>query len=478
MARYKVFLHGVPVGHEMCGAATGDERSYLKLFYGTKSDAPIFMQTDIVNGTSYYSYIHCNNFSNVEGRPGSYLGITVSLGRNICKDVASLYSILEQTYNGICIGAVVKENATGGMFIVREIKAAKYSGYAVLDCVQNVIEKNIDKLIGGNFTPVAGNVNTHGTVRFHISEVNSPLFIEAMLSKTVLISSAFETAGNAYKTLADRYKLLETEYAKYKTEFTRQKERLVSFERSNADLQKEMAEATSRADMRYKKELDALKGELADIKQRLSQCESERDNLEKRLSQATNAIEKIDEPYRQLSHLMIGRRTQSTGREGSAQVSMYINKKQMKSEYKVRLSLVNLVLLLLVLIVVVILLIAVKSSHKAVADLENSVTSQIENYIAMGQNITPTANSVDMAGGMETSDNGDAEVDWKVYKIELGGYTGTFQKGKTYHLSLKKKDGSPVDDNVKGGTWEVSTGDPSIPGIQITDNCLYIGMMP
>ena len=463
MAKYKVFLHGVPIGHEMCGATTEAERDYLKQFYGTKSAASTMMQTDIVNGVSYYSYIRKNDFSNAEGRPGSYFGITVSLGRNICKDVASLYNILDATYKKFCVGSIVRENANGGMFLVREINSAKYRGHAILDCAQEIVEKNIDGLIGGNLAPIDGNVNTHGSSRFHISEVNSPLFINAMLSKTVLVSPAFEPTSSAYHKLASKYSSLETEYVKYKDKADRLEESLRQLERSNADLQKEMTEAASRADVRYKKELDAVKNELADLKQRLTQCESERDNLEKRLLQATSAIEKIDEPYRQLSHLMTGR-AQSTGKEGSVQVSMYRNKKQSDSNQKVGLSLVNLVLLLLVLIIAIILLLAVKNSNKTVAALESTVTSQMEDYKAMVQNGSLIAVNV--------NDVGEA-VDWAAYTIDMQDYTGKFQKGKSYPLSLKKKDGSPVDDNAKGGTWEVSNG---IPGILITDkNNLYIG---
>lgn len=479
MAKYKVFLHGVPIGHEMCGATTEAERDYLKQFYGTKSDASTMMQTDIVNGVSYYSYIRKNDFSNAEGRPGSYFGITVSLGRNICKDVASLYNILDATYKEICVGSIVRESANGGMFLVREINAAKYKGRAVLDCAQGIVEKNIDGLIGGNLAPIDGNVNTRGIAKFHISEVNSPLFIDATLSKTVLVSPAFEPTSSAYDKLASKYSSLETEYVKYKDKADRLEENLRQLERSNADLQKEMAEAASRADVRYKKELGGVKKELAGLKQRLTQCESERDNLKKRLSQATSAIEKIDESYRQLSHLMTGR-AQGTGKEGPVQVSMYRNKKQSSSNQnqKVRLSLVNLVLLLLVFIIAIILLFAVKNSNKTVAALESTVTSQMEDYKAMVQNGSAIAVNVNEAGETETYDEdefigGTASPDWSVYKIDLRGYNGKFQKGRSYPLSLKKKDGSPIDDNAEGGTWEVSNG---IPGILITDeNKLYIG---
>lgn len=305
MAKYSVFLHGVPVGHEICGDPTDVEREYLKGFYDMKIDTPSVMRTDIVNGVSYYSYVRKNNFSNVDGRPGSYFCITVSLGRYICKDVNTLYTILEGTYQGICIGSIIKDDDTGGSFLVREMATARVKGTAITDYVQAVIEKNIDKMIDSSLMArIDGNINTHGTMRFHISEVNSPRFIDAMLKMTVLISPSFETVSKAYHTLQDKYQTLEAEYVKYTKEALRLKENLNSLEKRSADLQREMAEEKAKADKRYRNDLKAISEQLEDTKEKLSLCTKEKTDLGNKLNQLTIALEKVVEPYKLLAELM------------------------------------------------------------------------------------------------------------------------------------------------------------------------------
>lgn len=343
MAKYKVFLHGVPVGHEICGDTTDIEREYLRQFYGMKTDTPTVMRTDIINGVAYYSYLRENYFSNAEGRSGSYFCITISPGNLICKDVQTLYTILEETYKRICVGSLVREDANGGSFLVREMDGTMYQGRAIADYIQAVIEQNTDRLIDKSLMePIGGNVNTQGTVKFSLSEVNSPRFIEAMLSRTVLISPAFETASKAYDTLLNKYNALETAYVRSKEEANRLKEELRSLEKSYADQQKE----ATKADKRHNEELDAVKKELADTKGKLDRCENEKSDLENKLEQAKSSIEKIIEPYKQLADLLAPQ-PQSTHKKVPAPGPA--NSPKTKSKFPTGLTRSDYVLLLLVL---------------------------------------------------------------------------------------------------------------------------------
>lgn len=343
MAKYKVFLHGVPVGHEICGDATDIEREYLRQFYGMKTDTPTVMRTDIINGVAYYSYLRKNYFSNAEGRSGSYFCITISPGKFICKDVQTLYTILEETYKRICVGSLVRDDANGGSFLVREMDGTMYQGYVITDYIQAVVEQNVDKLIDKSLMmPIEDNVNTQGTVRFSLSEVNSPRFIEAMLSRTVLISPAFETASKAYDMLLNKYNALETAHVRTKEEANRLKEELRSLEKSYADLKKE----ATKADKRHNEELDAVKKELADTKGKLDRCENEKSDLENKLEQAKSSIEKIIEPYKQLADLLAPR-PQSTHKKVPAPGSA--SSPKTKSKFPTGLTRSDYVLLLLVL---------------------------------------------------------------------------------------------------------------------------------
>lgn len=466
MAKYKVFLHGVPHGHEICGAITEIEREYLKKFYdGKKSDASVFMQTDIVNGVSYCSYIRTNNFYDVQKRRGSFFGITVSLGRNICKDIATLYNILESTYKGVCVGSIVRENSNGGIFLVKEINAVKYEGHAIIDSVQIIIERNIDNLICGNLMTIDGNINTHGTMKFHTSEVNSPLFIEAMLSKTVLISPMFETRSNAYNTLLVKYHTLENECNRYIDETNRLKGNLKSLDGTVANLHEEH----SRADKRYKNELDTLKTELEATQQKLKRCESDKSTLEGNMKQATNAIEKIDGPYKQLQRLLTNR-FQGAEIGDPVRASMDSHERWSKSERKRRLSLGKCVLLVLVLVTASSLCFDIKS-YGTIGSLKSTVVS-LEKTVTSSKNTEESQTGYNKGNEYDTGEtNPSNEVEWNSYKIDLQDYNGTFTKGKMYQLTLKRRDNKPVDDSIPRGTWGCTSG---IEGVEIVDNCIYI----
>ena len=534
MPKYKVFIHGVPVGHEMCGVTTETEREYLKTFYGMKCDATEFMRTDIVDGVSYYSYIRMNNVLNIESRPGAYFGITVSLGRNICKDIATLYNILEGTYKGVCVGSIVEEHSTGAVFLVRKINSVKYKRSPIINAVQIIIENNIDKLIGGNLRPIDGNINTHGNgiLKFHISEVNSPFFIEAMLPKTVLISPTFETRSNAYNTLLGEYNMLKTECIKSEDEVKKLKGNLKSLEGTIANLHEEH----SKADKRYKNELDTLKRELEATRQKQSQSESDKSTYEKIIEQARNAIEEIEGPYKQLWQLLTNQFSEKIRPKGRFSfkrtiANLHEELSRADKQYKNELDTLKRELEAT----------RQKQSHcesekstyeKIIEQARNAIEEiegpykqlqrilmnqsqsveeeglgrRYERRHSLGKHVlsllvlvivvfvlifvikrtlfsskntvaTQTEVSNDDSNKYNDDEKDDheekesnKEIDWNLFQIDLQGYNGSYfnKDVNKYKLRVVTNDYKPVDDNFPVGTWECTQ---DIEGVKIVDNC-------
>lgn len=84
MEQFKLYVHGVPIGHEICPEDM--EEDYLKEFYSHDKDIKVssYMQIDVLDDKSFYTYLHKKNVSSQIGRPGSYLGITICFNKQYC----------------------------------------------------------------------------------------------------------------------------------------------------------------------------------------------------------------------------------------------------------------------------------------------------------------------------------------------------------------------------------------------------------
>lgn len=94
-----LIIHGVPNGQDSWGK--DDDRHYLSTFYTSKDDKEyLSVELRKVSGKpyAYYHYLKYNNVVAADGRPGSYLGITLRIDAYY-KDTFNIYNILEIIYN-------------------------------------------------------------------------------------------------------------------------------------------------------------------------------------------------------------------------------------------------------------------------------------------------------------------------------------------------------------------------------------------
>lgn len=94
-----LIIHGVPNGQDSWGK--DDDRHYLSTFYTSKDDKEyLSVELRKINGKpyAYYHYLKYNNVVAVDGRSGSYLGITLRIDAYY-KDIFNIYNVLEIIYN-------------------------------------------------------------------------------------------------------------------------------------------------------------------------------------------------------------------------------------------------------------------------------------------------------------------------------------------------------------------------------------------
>ena len=105
-----VFIHGVPKGQRLWPESTEQTKRYLNSFY-TSLDKNVteFMKVERVDEYVYYTFVKCNNVSDVDGRSGSYFAETLRMNVYYA-DIQNIYSILEAAYKKLYVGVCITDD--------------------------------------------------------------------------------------------------------------------------------------------------------------------------------------------------------------------------------------------------------------------------------------------------------------------------------------------------------------------------------
>lgn len=467
MVKIKVYIHGVPIGHEMCGCETKEERKYLEQFYDLKSTVDTLLVIDILEGISYYTYLKKGNFSNQEGRPNSYFGITVSFGNQTCDNVYALYDIIEQVYTKVVLKTLVKESNNGASFIVRQIETAKIQNLSAIDFITQIVEKNIINLIGEAFTPINGNISTSGRISFNLAEVDSPLFHNAVNTKRVIVSANFTSSSNALVALNQKIAPIENENSQLKgeNELLQKNEKVLKKEINDLRLQLKQAEETSSQKHR---------DQLSKVQQELSKVTEERNNLKDKMDKAVEAIDLIQEPSEKLMRLLASR----FRKEGSLdnQCSAKENHPNWKKDkYLAWLPVCNTILLLFACVFSIVIICSLRHSFVN-ANVDDVKENQIAQQVGTEDSIeacdtaatdSPTYDNVSSNPITEYDDCSKCKIDIENFSEDKG-----LEKGTNYMLSIMystKIKGRKITRlaNLPSGEYEVN-GPASVVNNQLT----------
>lgn len=463
MEQFDLYVHGVPVGHEICGCDR--ELDYIKGFYNhdVKVEVSSMLQIDVVNGSSFYTYLRKKNVRNAEGRPGSYFGLTVSFTDRYCTNVQMLYEILDAIYRQVCVNSLIKAETGGDRFLVKQISTASYKNHLTVDFIKAAFKNNVENLQFGN---LKGFSSSSSEAKFSLSEVDSPLFRETLKSKRILVSPEYGTASVAYNNLLKEVEPIRNENVQLKAANTQLTESKNGLSKEVERLEKELADLNVSASKKYKKELD-------DLQAQLEKCRQEKDKLDAKIKEATSAVDLIDEPFKKLTRLLAGRFQEKDENDGK-KTSKGCPESRSKHSKKVWFAMGNLILLLVVAVLCGL-------CYHAVSKLSESV-AMMQKYEPQG--VSAAADTIAVVPGTgqdevaaETGTGAEQPVydDYSKCYIDISPYNpkngDKIQKGKTYTLSVMKGRGKA---NVPDGTWDAQTGIPNVAGIIITGNTFKV----
>lgn len=103
----KIFVHGVPAGHDIWGKDL-NERIYFNKFYNTKFSDKVKFLIEKNNNYCYYNYLIYQNVLGSGDRSGSYFGISLQVNA-YCKDILKIYNILDTIYSLYVQGNILEE---------------------------------------------------------------------------------------------------------------------------------------------------------------------------------------------------------------------------------------------------------------------------------------------------------------------------------------------------------------------------------
>lgn len=457
MEQFDLYVHGVPVGHEICGC--NEELDYIKGFYShdVKVEESSILQIDIVNGKSFYTYLRKKNVRNADGRPGSYFGLTVSFPNKYCTNVQVLYDILDAIYKQICVDCLIKSEAGSDRFLVKEITTSQYKNRPAVDCIKAVFKNNIENL---RFDVLKGFVSSKSETKFSLKEVDSPLFRETLKSNRILVSPEYGTASVAYNSLLKEVEPIKGENAQLKNTNTQLVESNNNLSSEVTRLERELAESEKSASKKYK-------GQLEELQARLSECEQEREKLENKIKEASSAIDLIDEPFKKLTRLLAGRFQKEVEKDGkkSSEISSASRKKHTKTQWT---SVGSIVLLFAVVCLCGYCCYAISKLSESIAVIQQKgqkVEEQIINDSA--QTGRPEVYESGTAAETEETNEQPAYDNYSDCRIDISNYNegDTLRAGTSHTLSMKKGRNAA---NVPEGKWE------STPGITITENTFTV----
>ena len=463
MAQFNLYVHGVPIGHEVCPRDA--EEDYLKDFYSHDKEIKetAYMQIDIVNGKSFYTYLHKKSVSSEIGRPGSYLGLTVCFSRQFCTNVHMLYEILDTIYQKICIGCLVKIESGNERFLVKEIASAQFKGNLAVDYIKAAFRQNMEKYLSDSFDDLDGFSNSVGEVRFSLKEVDSPLFHDTLKNRRILVSPEYGTVSVAYKNLLKKFDPLREEHGRFKQDNALLKEKNKNLMNEVARLEKELSNAEASAGKKYKKQLEEAQAKCDEV-------EREKKKLEDNIKKAASAVDLIDVPFKTLTRLLASRFP-----EESTKVSEPRSPKRTENPFKTWLPMANLVLLLCLLGLCGYGCYALSKLPESTDVVQKAGLADVEETNDNGTTIDNTESSEDALADTGIDDNAEtsngvgnnnpgtvnAEPSYDEFSnclISISPYNGesNLKKGNTYTLSVKKKDYTKA--SVPSGTWVATEG--------------------
>mgnify|MGYP002858700372 CR=1 FL=1 len=294
-----------------------EDQDYYKQFYSDQTE-DVLMIVEIVNRphgvSTYYNYLRNNNI--LSARVGSYFGMTMRIDGAFCRDVKSIYMILDNLFNKMMVGSLLAPKGDKYEYAI--------DSFATQNDYLLQVEKQFSNMLNAfcshqDFFEISSAYTSQGTkLSVNASEITIPTAVETIMQRAKLYLSPTYQSKAAQKKIADAKAEADAAVADAKA-------RIQAAE-----------DAHSKSKQRQEQEFENWKKEKKALEEARDAAIQDYQELEKRVRKAElnisiNAkISEIKQPLIQLAGLMAERFQEDT--YGNIQEKPLPHKKERKED--------------------------------------------------------------------------------------------------------------------------------------------------
>lgn len=326
MQEINIFIHGVPCGLEVWGPEK--DRDYIKTFYTTPIDDVFHLfKIEILRSKTFYTYyIHNNAVYDVNGRPGSYFALTISIEGAYFKEASLLYKIFDAVFKQLCLNRIIDEKHGKYHYLIQDFNDK--SKAEDINKIKLAFEQQIKKF-QTNIIKLDDNCiqNNKSIIKYSLNDIDSPAFYEELKSNIILISPEYPSFHKQYKTIHQQYHSIKTQLTDKEEKYNNLYEQYIKLSNGHDKLVEENTHLSSKIksieekiSSRYQSEFMTMKSMIDS----LQKSNAEKDDVNKQISienkqlkdelkkiknihEINKAIKQIEEPIKELSRLVASR---------------------------------------------------------------------------------------------------------------------------------------------------------------------------
>lgn len=201
----EVYLHGVIRGQDF--STQNEDKEYLRQFYNIAQNSKASTQfiVEVVRDNIYYTLLK-SNLLNIDGRSGSYFGLTLRLDKYYSENTENIYILLDNIYSNKVLNNIIKDSK----YIVSEFSDNRTK--EIEKIIIEYIEKKLGyylKQIDNTFSNRKGNI-----VKLNINEVSNQHIISILKKNSIIcLSPEYPTYNEQVKKLSKRLENKISEYS-------------------------------------------------------------------------------------------------------------------------------------------------------------------------------------------------------------------------------------------------------------------------
>lgn len=179
-----------------------EDQDYYKQFYSDQTE-DVLMIVEIVNRphgvSTYYNYLRNNNI--LSARDGSYFGMTMRIDGAFCRDVKSIFMILDNLFNKMMVGSLLAQKGEKYEYAIDSF--ASQNDYLLQ------VEKQFSNMLNAfcspqDFFEISSAYTSQGIKQcINASEITIPMAVETIKQRAKLYLSPTYQSKAAQKKIAE-----------------------------------------------------------------------------------------------------------------------------------------------------------------------------------------------------------------------------------------------------------------------------------